>query len=80
MDFETACDIVRAEMFSATDAEKLKLYALYRIANHLGEVKGNDMVACAKKEAVRVNGHLSSIEAANEYVRIVDAKLMSATM
>jgi len=41
MDFETAVKIVKSGTFSATDEDKLQLYALYKIA--VGEVPSNGM-------------------------------------
>ena len=86
MDCATACDVVRAEMFSATDAEKLRLYALYKRAQ--GEAlpasntprHGGSLVEAAKAQARSAVAHMSTGEAADEYARVVEEKLRATTL
>lgn len=81
MDFDTACEVVRNGLFSATDEEKLELYALYQVAHGRGSAPRGDSsrVERAKRDAVQSYAHLSPLEASGAYVAMVEAKLLGCT-
>ena len=80
MNFDDACDVVRAGLFAATDDDKLRLYGLYRVARgDAHEHRDASAVARAKQAAVQAAAHLTPRQAANAYVRLVEDKLLGAT-
>lgn len=83
MDFESACDVVRAGIFAATDDEKLRLYGLYQVARGGAGARRDEAsssaVDRAKRAAVHACAHLTAQQAADEYAHLVEQKLMNAT-